>query len=182
MTDTISKTADVVQVTDDTPQIDHPEATAASWAAMPLAASSAGRECLDVTTPPPTRMYPDKVAVLSSVMALTSAQRAAQRSLVGLVRVGSAVVSRRDGLCIWRAEGSEEWQVGAGEIAEHLDVLEVPYSVAIVVRPARGTRRRQAGWEIRVAWDQMDAITHWVPSLRRLMAAVEDDSIDVPAT
>jgi len=35
MTDTISKTEDVVQVTDDTPQIDHPEATAASWAAMP---------------------------------------------------------------------------------------------------------------------------------------------------
>jgi len=48
MTDTISKTEDVVQVTDDTSQIDHPEATAASWAAMPVAASTAGCECVDV--------------------------------------------------------------------------------------------------------------------------------------
>jgi len=114
-------------------------------------------------------------------MALPSAQRAAQQSLVGLVRVGSAVVSRRDGLTIWRTKGSEEWQVGASEITGHLDVLDVPYSVAIVVRPARGTRARQAGFQIRVAWDQLDSLRRWVPSLQRLMDAVDDDPIEIPA-
>ncbi len=48
MTDTISKTEDVVQVTADAPQIDQPEATATSWATMSVAASRAGRECVDV--------------------------------------------------------------------------------------------------------------------------------------
>ena len=108
-------------------------------------------------------------------MALPPAQRAAQRSLVALVRVGSAVVSRRDGLSIWRANGSEEFQVRAAEITGHLDVLEVPYSVAIVVRTARGTRPRQAGYQIRVAWDHLDRVTRWVPSLQRLIDAVADD-------
>ncbi len=50
MTDTISKTEDVVQVPDDTPQIDHPEATAASWAAMPLAASTGAVSALTWTS------------------------------------------------------------------------------------------------------------------------------------
>jgi hypothetical protein len=84
-------------------------------------------------------------------------------------------VSRRDGLSIWRANGSEEFQVGAAEITGHLDALEVPYSVAVVVRTARGTRARQAGYQIRVAWDQLDRVTRWVPSLQQLIDAVADD-------
>ena len=93
------------------------------------------------------------------------------------MRAGSAVVSREDGLSIWRAQGSEEWQIGAAEISEKLDVLQVPYQVAVVRRPARGRRPQQFGFEIRVAWDQLETLTRWVPSLRRLMDAVESDSM-----
>lgn len=106
-------------------------------------------------------------------MALTTAQRNAQRSLVGLVRAGGAVVSRKDGLSIWREKGSEGWQVGGEEIANHLEVLGVPYSMASVVRPVRGARIGRSGFEIRVAWDQLDTIIRWVPSVQRLMDAVD---------
>jgi hypothetical protein len=112
-------------------------------------------------------------------MALTLAQRSAQRSLIGLVRAGSAVVSRKDGLSIWRAKGSEEWQVGAEEITGHLDVLEVPYMVAVVVRPARGARRREAGFSIQVEWDRLDSLVRWVPSVRVLMDAVKESPAGV---
>lgn len=115
-------------------------------------------------------------------MALTAAQRNAQRSLVGLVRAGSAVVSRRDGLSIWREKGSEEWQVGGEEIAKDLEVLGVPYSVTSVVRPARGARHSLLGFEIRVAWDELDTIISWVPSVQRLMDIVDDNSNEPQVT
>lgn len=107
-------------------------------------------------------------------MALTSAQRSAQRSLVGLIRAGSAVVSRKEGLSIWRARGSEEWQVSVDEITNHLDVLQVPYSVAVVLRPAHGKQPRQAGFSVQVEWDRLDSLVRWVPSLRVLMDAVDE--------
>lgn len=107
-------------------------------------------------------------------MALTSAQRSAQRSLVGLVRAGSAVVSLKEGLSIWRAKGSGEWQVGVDEITNHLDVLEVPYTVAVVLRPGNGKRPRQAGFSVQVEWDRLDSLVRWVPSIRVLMDAVEE--------
>lgn len=106
-------------------------------------------------------------------MALTYAQRSAQRSLVGIVRAGGAVVSHEDGLSIWRANGCEEWQVGSAEIRQHLEVLGVPYSMASVVRPTRGGRGGLRGVEIRVAWHQLDSIIAWVPSVQRLVDAVE---------
>jgi hypothetical protein len=114
------------------------------------------------------------VGISLVTMALTSAQRSAQRSLVGLIRAGSAVVSRKEGLSIWRARGSEEWQVSVEEITNHLDVLEVPYSVAVVLRPAHGKRPRQAGFSVQVEWDRLDSLVRWAPSLRVLMDAVEE--------
>jgi hypothetical protein len=115
-------------------------------------------------------------------MALTAAQRNAQRSLVGLVRAGGAVVSRRNGLSIWRQKGSEEWQVGVEEIAKHLEVLGVPYSMTSVVRPARGARHSLLGSEIRVAWHELDTIIRWVPSVQRLMGVVDGDSKETHVT
>lgn len=113
-------------------------------------------------------------------MVLTSPQRDAQRSLVGLIRAGSAVVSRRNGLCIWRARGSEEWQVGVEEISRHLETLSVPFGVSLVIRGAREGRPKEVGFEIQVAWDELDAVTRWAPSLKLLMDAVDSDFVEVP--
>jgi ParB family chromosome partitioning protein len=63
MTDTISRTDDdVQQATDDAadaPQFDRPEAVTPPWAAMPVAASTGGRECIDVD--PTTLIIGDNV-------------------------------------------------------------------------------------------------------------------------
>ncbi len=72
MTDTISRTGDDdVQATDarltddgltnaaDAPQVDSPQAVTAPWAAMPVTASPAGRECVDVD--PTTLIIGDNV-------------------------------------------------------------------------------------------------------------------------
>jgi hypothetical protein len=109
-------------------------------------------------------------------MALTQEQRAAQRSMVGLVRAGSAVISRKHGLSIWRARGSEAWQVSVEEIVDNLDTLEVPYKVGVGVRPARGKSPRRAGFFVIVEWDHLDALLRWVPSIRPLMDAVAGDA------
>ena len=103
-------------------------------------------------------------------MPLTPAQRAAQRSLVGLIRAGSAQLDSNIGLRIWRAAGSEEWQVGVDEITDHLATLEIPHTVALVRRTTG--RAVRAGFEVRVAWDDLDSVLRWAPSLQPLIDAV----------
>lgn len=111
-----------------------------------------------MTSPSPAKLTPD--------------QRAAQRSLVGLVRVGSAVVDSVDGLCIWRAAGAEEWQVGPEEITAHLETLRIPYQVVVKVKPRTAKRPAQGGFEVQVPWESLPAVTRWVPSVQRLIDAL----------
>jgi len=62
MTDTINRTGDDVQTTADAvdaPQVDHPETVTPPWAAMPVTASTVGRECVDVD--PTTLIIGDNV-------------------------------------------------------------------------------------------------------------------------
>jgi hypothetical protein len=113
-------------------------------------------------------------------MSLTPEQRQAQRAVGGIIRSGSATLSRQQ-LSIWRAKGSEQWQAGAEEITAHLDALEVPYAVAI----ARGPTSRNAeqlGWQIQVAWDDLGTLEKWIPSLRRLINALEEAKSPPPTT
>ncbi len=92
----------------------------------------------------------------------------------GNVQLDSAV-----GLRIWRASGSEEWQVGIDEVSEHLETLGIPHDIAIVRRTIR--RRRVAGFEAQVAWADLDTVLKWVPSLQKLIDAVEAAKL-APAT
>jgi hypothetical protein len=107
-------------------------------------------------------------------MALTSQERAAQRSLVGLIHAGSAQLDSAVGLRIWRAPGSEEWQIGVDEISEYFETLGIPHHVALVRRTVR--RRTVVGFEIRVDWDDLPTMLRWVPSLQRLIDAVAEPS------
>lgn len=103
---------------------------------------------------------------------LTPQQRQAQRVIVGIVRGGAAQLHEA-GWRVWRHPDAGEWQASAEEIAAHLDVLEVPYTVAVVRR--RHSRRSPAavtGLEIRVATADLPALLRWVPSLQQLMDAV----------
>ena len=105
-------------------------------------------------------------------MTLTPAERAAQRSLVGLVQTGAAQLDSAEGLRIWRASGSEEWQIGVDEVAGHFETLGIPHHIALVRRTVR--RRPVAGFEVRVGWDDLPAVLRWVPSLQRLIDAVNE--------
>jgi len=105
-------------------------------------------------------------------MTLTSQERAAQRSLVGLIRTCIAQLDSAVGLRIWRAPGSEEWQVGVDEVSGHFGTLGVPHHIALVRRTAR--RRTVAGFEIRVDWEDLPAVLRWAPSLQKLIDAVAE--------
>jgi hypothetical protein len=105
-------------------------------------------------------------------MDLTPQERAAQRSLVGLVRAGSAQLDSGIGMRIWREQGSEEWQVGLDEIIEHLTMLGIPHHIILMRRKVG--RRTVGGFEVRVRWDDLDAVVRWVPSLQRLIDALEN--------
>lgn len=107
-------------------------------------------------------------------MALASQERAAQRSLVGLIRAGSARLDSAVGLRIWRASGSEEWQIGVDEISGHFETLGIPHHIALVSRTVR--RRTVGGFEIRVDWDDLPTVLRGVPSLQRLIDAVAEPS------
>ncbi|WP_434317519.1 hypothetical protein [Leifsonia sp. P73] len=101
---------------------------------------------------------------------LTPEQRAAQRKLVGVLNAKYAMWFEPNGeFCIWR-DGVAD---GIPELSEAYDALEIPYSVRaeeIVVR-----RRKTAGFTITVAWDDLSALTRWVPSFQKSIDSVRTE-------
>jgi hypothetical protein len=118
--------------------------------------------------------------LLFVVVALLPEERAAQRSLVGLVRRGAVRVSRADGMCIWRDPTMDPLGVSAADITAHLDALQIRYTAALVVRPRTQRRPKRAGHEVRVAWADLGKVTRWVPSLRPLVDAVDGWTTESP--
>lgn len=112
-------------------------------------------------------------------MALTPEQRQAQRVVGGIIRSGARL--SRERLSIFREKGCEAWQAGAEEVTAHLAVLDVPYTVAITRGPTKRTART-VGFRIDIAWADLPALERWVPSLRRLIDAVEAATGDVDVT
>lgn len=87
------------------------------------------------------------------------------------MRAGSAQLYEKHGLCIWREQGSEEWQVGVDEITDHLEALDIRYTVVVARRTVR--RRLRPGFEVRVAWDNLAEVVRWVPSVQVLIDALK---------
>ena len=106
-------------------------------------------------------------------MAMSPKQRQAQRVLIGLVnRGGHTGLDRDEKLVFWREDGSEAWQAGASEIAMHLRTLGVPHSV-LRARWTRGQNKGRLGTQIEIAWRDLGKLEQWVPSVRKLIVAVE---------
>jgi hypothetical protein len=102
---------------------------------------------------------------------LTTEERSAQRTLLGLLRGGNTTIDTVVGLRIWRADGSGEYMASVEEISEHLDALRIPHHVAVVRRRYHG--RVATGFEVQVAWDDLDTVLRWAPSLQKLIDALE---------
>jgi hypothetical protein len=106
-------------------------------------------------------------------MALTPAQREAQRKLIGLVQRGGATwMNREEGLCIFRQELQSGFSVGAHELTEHLDALGIPFTITINYPMALG-KRTVRGYKVSVAWGDLPAVTRWMPSLQKYIGQVE---------
>ena len=67
---------------------------------------------------------------------------------------------------------AEEYKAGAPEITHHLDVLDVPYYVAVTTGPSKRTSR-ELGWNVKVRWEDLGQLQRWVPALRRMVDALE---------
>lgn len=105
-------------------------------------------------------------------MTLTDQQRSAQRTLIGLVlRSGSARLERDIGLCLFREHLESDFTIGATELTDHLETLEIPYSV-VVGYSMRFGKRTVKGFDVRVAWDDLATVTRWMPSLQKHIDAV----------
>lgn len=105
---------------------------------------------------------------------LTPEQRAAQRKLVGTLNVKNAMWFEPNGeFCIWRDQVAEEWGGGIPELSEAYDALEIPYVVRVEVKILK--KRRTAGFTIVVAWDDLPALTQWVPSFQKQIDGVRDE-------
>lgn len=104
-------------------------------------------------------------------MPLTPEERLAQRVVGGIIRTGGARLSREQ-LMIWRSKDAGEFGADAAEVTEHLEALGVPYTVAITRGPTKHTKR-QLGFRVDVAWDDLGTLERWLPSLRPLIDAVE---------
>lgn len=105
-------------------------------------------------------------------MALAPEQRAAQRSLIGILNTGSGVrLNRTDGLCMWRGREAEEWGGGAGVVTEKLDVLGIPYTVAVTHMTFKSGR--QPGFDVRIRWEDLGAVLRWMPSFQKSIDAYE---------
>lgn len=109
-------------------------------------------------------------------MALTPEQREAQRKLIGLIlRGGASWMNREDGLCIFRQELESNFNVGAHELTEHLDTLDIPYTVTLNY-PMTFGQRKVKGYKISVAWDDLPTVTKWMPSLQKHIDKVDADT------
>ena len=118
---------------------------------------------LDAGAPPARCSY-------DGVMPMSPKQRAAQRTLIGLFRAGSYVwLDEQRGLCMWRSRDAGEWMQDAGELGEHLDALDIPYTVAVETKVVR--KRHVAGFTIQVARADLPAVTKWVPSFQKSIDA-----------
>ncbi len=70
------------------------------------------------------------------------------------------------GFCLWRDQrASVEWGAGIPELSGYFDTLEIPY----VVRPeiVNVGKRKKPGFTLIVSWDDLPALTRWVPSFQR---------------
>lgn len=99
-------------------------------------------------------------------MALTPEQRTAQRKIVGTLNLKNLMWFEPTGeFCIWRdQQASEDWGAGIPELSKHFDILEIPYSVRVQMQNVG--KRRKAGFTLVVQWDDLPALTRWVPSFQ----------------
>lgn len=113
----------------------------------------------------------------AAVADATEGQRAAQKRIVGVVR--ASCVLGLFGLALWREADAGEWKASAEEVAADLAVLGVPHTVVGANRPptSRSPMVRR-GREIRVVWDDLPALTRWMPSLAKAMEDVPEDALD----
>lgn len=74
------------------------------------------------------------------------------------------------GLCIWRGRKADAEGRGSTELSGHLDALDVPYSVRLEALTVRG--RRQTGFTVVVGWENLEALTRWVPSFQEQIDGV----------
>lgn len=100
-------------------------------------------------------------------MTLTPEQRAAQRKIVGTLTLKSGMWFEPNGqLCIWRdGRASAEWGNGIPELSEHFDTLEIPYFVRVEFLTVG--KRKKPGFTLVVRWDDLPALTRWVPSFKK---------------
>lgn len=100
-------------------------------------------------------------------------QRAAQQTLIGLFRAGSHVwLDEKRGLCIWRSRDAGEYMKDTSELSQHLDALDVPYTVAVETQIVR--KPSTAGLTLQVARKDFGAITRFVPSFQKSIDAAEE--------
>lgn len=101
-------------------------------------------------------------------MALTPEQRTAQRKLVGTLNLKSSMWFEPNGeFCIWRDQrASTEWGAGIPELSAHFDTLEIPYVVRVELLNV-GKNKKKAGFTLVVRWDDLPALTRWVPSFQK---------------
>lgn len=100
-------------------------------------------------------------------MALTPEQRTAQRKLVGTLNLRSGMWFDPDiGFCIWRDQrASIDWGAGIPELGAHFDTFEIPYVVRVEVLTVG--RQNKPGFTLVVWWDDLHALTRWVPSYQK---------------
>ena len=96
----------------------------------------------------------------------------APRTLVGLFRGGSGVwLYEKRGLCVRRSREALEWGLGAAELSEHLEALDVPYTVAAETITIGGERK--VGLSVQVSRKDLGSMSRFVPSFQRRIDAAE---------
>lgn len=77
------------------------------------------------------------------------------------------------GFCIWCDQRAEEWGGGIPQITEIYDTLAIPYLVR--VEQVTGGKQKKVGFTIVGAWDDLPALTMWVPSFQKQIDGARGD-------
>jgi hypothetical protein len=94
----------------------------------------------------------------------TAEQRQAQRQLVSMLNL--VMIVDPDGVAVQRDDrlSMSHGFANSGEVTHWLDVLDIPYTVELVVH---GRQNRKASFLIRVAWANLPALAKWAPTAAR---------------
>lgn len=97
---------------------------------------------------------------------VTEAERAAQRRVVGVVRI-SGVLSG-GGLAVWRNDATGDSGASAAELSQDLNLLGVPHETVTAFRPRRAREPyHRKGREVRIPFAEIGRLVRWVPSLQQ---------------